>query len=45
MTDTPLPWTKTRQVYALLSLVKKWGPDKVEQPASARWVLKRSACR
>ncbi|MFT3852037.1 MAG: hypothetical protein QM733_04765 [Ilumatobacteraceae bacterium] len=27
--DTPLPWTKMRQVYALLGLVKKWGPDKV----------------
>jgi hypothetical protein len=28
--DTPLPWTKVRQVYALLGLVKKWGPDKVD---------------
>lgn len=28
--DTPLPWTKMRQVYALLGLVKKWGPTKVE---------------
>jgi transposase len=28
--DTPLPWTKMRQVYALLGLVKRWGPDKVE---------------
>jgi hypothetical protein len=27
--DTPLPWTRMRQVYALLGLVKKWGPDKV----------------
>lgn len=27
--DTPLPWTKMRQVYALLGLVKKWGPDRV----------------
>jgi transposase len=27
--DTALPWTKMRQVYALLGLVKKWGPDKV----------------
>ena len=26
----PLPWTKMRQVYALLGLVKKWGSDKVE---------------
>ena len=23
--DIPLPWTKMRQVYALLGLVKKWG--------------------
>ena len=28
--DTPLPWTKMRQVYDLLGLVKTWGPDKVE---------------
>jgi hypothetical protein len=28
--DTPLPWTKMRQVYALLGLVKTWGPDKVD---------------
>ena len=28
--DTPLPWTKMRQVYALLGLVTKWGPDKVD---------------
>lgn len=27
--DTPLPWTKMRQVYALLGLVKKWGPGRV----------------
>jgi hypothetical protein len=26
----PLPWTKMRQVYALLGLVKKWGPERVE---------------
>lgn len=26
----PLPWTKMRQVYALLGLVKKWGPRRVE---------------
>jgi hypothetical protein len=26
----PLPWTKMRQVYALLGLVKRWGPDRVE---------------
>jgi transposase len=29
--DTPLPWTKMRQVYRLLGLVKKWGPPRVEQ--------------
>jgi hypothetical protein len=28
--DTPLPWTKMRQVYALLGLVKKWGAERVE---------------
>ncbi len=28
--DTPLPWTKMRQVYALLGLVKKWGATRVE---------------
>lgn len=27
--DTPLPWTKMRQVYALLGLVKKWGAARV----------------
>ncbi len=29
--DTPLPWTKMRQVYRLLGLVKKWGATLVEQ--------------
>ena len=29
--DNPLPWTKMRQVYALLGLVKKWGPAKVNE--------------
>jgi hypothetical protein len=28
--DTPLPWTRMRQVYALLGLVRKWGPERVE---------------
>jgi hypothetical protein len=28
--DSPLPWTKMRSVYALLGLVKKWGPERVE---------------
>jgi hypothetical protein len=27
--DIPLPWTKMRQVYALLGLVKKWGAQRV----------------
>jgi transposase len=29
--DNPLPWTKMRQVYALLGLVKKWGPERVNE--------------
>jgi hypothetical protein len=28
--DHPLPWTKMRQVYALLGLVKRWGAPTVE---------------
>jgi hypothetical protein len=28
--EVPLPWTKMRQVYALLGLVKKWGPARVD---------------
>lgn len=28
--DNPLPWTKMRQVYALLGLAKKWGDQRVE---------------
>jgi transposase len=32
--DTPLPWTKMRQVYRLLGLVKKWGPERVELACS-----------
>jgi len=28
--DNPLPWTKMRQVYRLLGLVKKWGAPRVE---------------
>ncbi|MBA2608678.1 MAG: IS21 family transposase [Actinobacteria bacterium] len=28
--DTPLPWTKMRQVYALLGLAKKWGAARVD---------------
>jgi hypothetical protein len=28
--DNPLPWTKMRQVYALLGLAKKWGPERVD---------------
>ena len=30
MLDHPLPWTKMRQAYALLGLVKRWGPERVE---------------
>ncbi len=29
--DHPLPWTKMRQVYRLLGLVKKWGASRVNQ--------------
>ena len=28
--DHPLPWTKMRQLYALLGLVKKWGAKRVD---------------
>jgi transposase len=28
--ETPLPWTRMRQVYALLGLVKKWGATRVD---------------
>ena len=28
--EHPLPWTKMRQVYALLGLVRRWGPERVE---------------
>ncbi len=28
--DHPLPWTKMRQVYALLGLVRRWGAGRVE---------------
>ena len=33
--DTPLPWTKMRQVYRLLGLVKKWGAGRVERACAA----------
>jgi transposase len=29
--DTPLPWTRMRQVYRLMGLVKKWGEQRVDQ--------------
>ncbi len=32
--DTPLPWTKMRQVYRLLGLVKTWGPSASSWPAT-----------
>ena len=28
--DSPLPWTRMRQVYRLLGLAKKWGAQRVE---------------
>jgi transposase len=39
--DIPLPWTKMRQVYALLGLVKRWGPDRVN--AACRRALEAEA--
>jgi len=30
LVDHPLPWTKMRQVYALLGLVKRWGAARVD---------------
>jgi transposase len=33
--DVPLPWTRMRQAYALLGLVKKWGADRVETACSS----------
>ncbi|MGI9157054.1 MAG: IS21/IS408/IS1162 family transposase [Marmoricola sp.] len=33
--EHPLPWTKMRQVYALLGLVKKWGASRVEAACSS----------
>jgi len=32
--EHPLPWTKMRQVYALLGLVKRWGAERVEAACS-----------
>ncbi|MDR3638998.1 MAG: hypothetical protein P4L84_34655 [Isosphaeraceae bacterium] len=29
--DTPLPWTKMRQVYRLVGLAEKWGSGRVDQ--------------
>ncbi len=28
--DTSMPWTRMRQIYRLLGLVKKWGAERVE---------------
>ncbi len=28
--DSPLPWTRMRQVYRLLGLAKKWGDERTE---------------
>ncbi|NJN63431.1 MAG: hypothetical protein HC882_00195 [Acidobacteria bacterium] len=33
--DVPLPWTRMRRVYALFSLVKKYGPERVEHVCDA----------
>lgn len=29
--DTPLPWTKMRQVYRLVGLAQKWGSGRVDR--------------
>jgi len=39
--DHPLPWTKMRQVYALLGLARKWGPARVD--AACRRALEAEA--
>jgi hypothetical protein len=39
--DCPLPWTRMRQVYALLGLVRKWGPARVD--AACRRALEAEA--
>ena len=39
--DHPLPWTRMRQVYALLGLVRKWGPARVD--AACRRALEAEA--
>jgi hypothetical protein len=39
--DHPLPWTKMRQVYALLGLVNKWGAGRVD--AACRTALDAEA--
>jgi len=39
--EHPLPWTKMRQVYALLGLVKKWGSQRVD--AACASALKHEA--
>lgn len=33
--DIPMPWTKMRQVYALLGLVKKWGAERVNSACAS----------
>lgn len=33
--DGPLPWTRMRRVYALLSLVKRYGPTRVTEACTA----------
>lgn len=32
--EHPLPWTKMRQCYTLLGLVKRWGPERVKTACS-----------
>ena len=36
--DHDLPWTKMRQVYRLLGLVKRYGPARWTPPAPGPWI-------
>ena len=40
--DTALPWTKMRQVYRLVGLAKKWGPERLNE--ACRRALDAESC-
>lgn len=40
--EHPLPWTKTRQVYRLLGLVRRHGAEHVDEACRRAWRPKRS---